>query len=1140
MAILLILALALSYLSLAPPVLAPAVVSHPGGTVVEVVQGDIFTLRFRLRWDGAAPGYFAIAVSWDSPRLDNSGAPSENFTFVSAKACFDNGDEIYTEAVSNEGPAPENENVWRYAVAVRHSEGDPRNGEFNVDVVLRAAGANGVLHVPTENHPIRIVGSMDVPEDTFYSYSPPNPYITIRVLKERNPTDDATVRSDSPGQNFGSENGLKVYNTPGGEGRAFLRFSLASLPPGVSITSAKLRLYCYEMDFGWWPMEVHAVENDAWSENAITWNSQPPLGALLDTYEGAAGEWWGWDVTSFAAGEFSGDKVVSLCLVASPEQEAYFYSKEAALNRPHLEIAYTLPEGGTSSTSEIAEENTASAGAVSPSTGDSGSEDPLTAAFREKALEHVSRISGRPIEEFEVYEAWANFPLTGRRIYSAKVMFRNLGQKPYLVYVDENGEILDDGAMRKIELEEREAAFRRYGKLEPALWESLQSKGQDEVISCTIWIKQMNPIPPAPNPFEFGSEEEFNKEFAKYEQMLRDYCASWQKPVVDFLSANGFHIKYVSRYAPVMFADLPKWMILKLQERPEVDTIYLAKTYEPAGDSAAATMRARRVWDEGITGAGVRVAVLEAGGNIYFGNPYLTDGLTYNPEVDPSTHATAVAGIVASTHSKIRGIAYGAPGLLSACPAPFDLDGIIAAAEWAIDNGAFIINNSWGFNTKGQMDDTARYFDRVVRYSRRTVVCAAGNERYPYGIGKDNYVISPAIGYNAIAVGAIDDHDTDNWDDDAMAEYSSFRDPISQYGDREKPELVAVGSAKPGEKRNQWGWAYQDNDCRMKSTTMEHPWVGYFGDYGTSFSSPAVAGAAALLMQENQDLKYWPEVIKAVLMASAVHNVEGESRLSEYDGAGAVVLSTAYETVKLRRMWGRTVFQQDFPVHYQFDAKKGQRVRIAIAWSSDPDSSYPPSDLDLGVSGPGGRGWSSSSYDNPYEIVDFIAPADGTYMATIQDTRLWLDFEYLGFAYCITDFLERSETTFELENLYKARLTGYLYLYRGFQLVAKFYTYDNAYQAEGLVWGEPTLPYAYFNTAVPHPQGKPIERVRLVLVDSAGNQIATVVTFTATRSVLLGRISKIKSEWPYADAARRSALLSEISGIKSRWPYAPT
>jgi hypothetical protein len=59
-----------------------------------------------------------------------------------------------------------------------------------------------------------------------------------------------------------------------------------------------------------------------------------------------------------------------------------------------------------------------------------------------------------------------------------------------------------------------------------------------------------------------------------------------------------------------MFADLPKWMILKLQERPEVDTIYLAKTYEPAADSAAATMRARRVWDEGITGAGVRVAVL--------------------------------------------------------------------------------------------------------------------------------------------------------------------------------------------------------------------------------------------------------------------------------------------------------------------------------------------------------------------------------------------------------------------------------------------------------------------------------------------------------------------------------------------------
>ncbi|MDI6819465.1 MAG: DNRLRE domain-containing protein [Candidatus Hodarchaeaceae archaeon] len=277
---------------IAPPALAPAAISHPGGTVVEVVQGDEFTLGFRLRWDEAAKGYFAVAISWDSPRLDNAGTPSENFTFVSATAYFDNGDPIYVEARLAEGTAPENENVWRYVLSVGHAEGDPRNGEFSVDIVLRAAGAGGLFHVPTENHPITIVGTIDVAEGILHSFTPPNPVITAKVLKPGTPTDDATVRSEWPNQNFGSENSLKVYYTPGGEARAFLKFSLTSIPSNASIISASLKLYCYEMYWGMWPMEVCAVGNDSWSEGAITWNNQPPYGAPLSGYEGSTGEWW--------------------------------------------------------------------------------------------------------------------------------------------------------------------------------------------------------------------------------------------------------------------------------------------------------------------------------------------------------------------------------------------------------------------------------------------------------------------------------------------------------------------------------------------------------------------------------------------------------------------------------------------------------------------------------------------------------------------------------------------------------------------------------------------------------------------------------------------------------------------------------
>lgn len=84
---LLALALVLSTMIIfvATPVLTPATISQPGGTAIEVVQGDEFTLGFRLRWDEDAKGYFAISISWDSPRVDNGGTPGENFTFVEAR-----------------------------------------------------------------------------------------------------------------------------------------------------------------------------------------------------------------------------------------------------------------------------------------------------------------------------------------------------------------------------------------------------------------------------------------------------------------------------------------------------------------------------------------------------------------------------------------------------------------------------------------------------------------------------------------------------------------------------------------------------------------------------------------------------------------------------------------------------------------------------------------------------------------------------------------------------------------------------------------------------------------------------------------------------------------------------------------------
>ena len=128
---------------------------------------------------------------------------------------------------------------------------------------------------------------------------------------------------------------------------------------------------------------------------------------------------------------------------------------------------------------------------------------------------------------------------------------------------------------------------------------------------------------------------------------------------------------------------------------------------------------------------------------------------------------------------------------------------------------------------------------------------------------------------------------------------------------------------------------------------------------------------------------------------------------------------------------------------------------------------------------------------------------------------------------------------FTLENLYKVSLDFDFYIASGASIVAKFYTYTDNYQTESIFWsGSPPARVTKFEN-IPHPQGKAVEKIRLVLTDG-GQELATLATFVNTRSSLLGRIMKIKGRWPYAGTAERSALLSEIMGIKGKWPYAPS
>lgn len=592
--------------------------------------------------------------------------------------------------------------------------------------------------------------------------------------------------------------------------------------------------------------------------------------------------------------------------------------------------------------------------------------------YAKKALQYVSARYGTQIESLAlVNEGYANYPLSDRQLWCAKILDQKTGAI-FGAYIDEVGKVID---IKSIKENEKLEYLKNYGKLEKALYKRLLNVQPQETLKVGIWLKSTDT--PIPRPDNTVTKSQFNEAKAKRQSTYR----SIQEDITTSVKAKGSDILYASRYAPLIFAELSKDAILEIESRSDVDCVYLSATYQPEINTAAYTDRADFVWSCGIDGSGVNIAVVEGDG-IEFANPYLATGSYYdaaNPRI--GDHATAIAGIIASTHDTYQGIAHGAPGILSGNARSYSDADIIAANEWALDNGARIINHSWGRDTNLQMGPMDRYLDHVFIHDAVTVVKSAGNRG-----GGDGDVTSPGLGWNTITVGATDDMDNSDWQDDVMAPYSSWGDPISPHGDREKPEVAAVGS-------------------RMRSTLTSSPWVGSVGD-GTSYAAPQVAAEAALLMQAQWWLQFWPETVKATIMASALHNIEGSSRLSDHDGAGAIDISNAYDTVKNNQIDAVTLYPDSGSQHYTFHVDAGERVRVAIAWDSHPDTAHPPTtdvlqaDFDLMVYNPTNNlvTW-SFSWDNSYEIVDFIASESGTYRAVVSPYRFDGDYEYLGIAW---------------------------------------------------------------------------------------------------------------------------------------------
>jgi uncharacterized membrane protein len=163
------------------------------------------------------------------------------------------------------------------------------------------------------------------------------------------PFDDAYVTDQNPDNNYGDRYNLLVGRYTTYWENAFLKFDLTDIPSNATIKEARVYLWCYSTYAGT-GVGAYPVNNDDWDEFTITWNNAPSfdINSRLDNKNVIfMNEVYYWDVTSFVADQYAGDKTASFVLAPPPNtaqsRNASFDAKDwpyESAQRPYLKVVY--------------------------------------------------------------------------------------------------------------------------------------------------------------------------------------------------------------------------------------------------------------------------------------------------------------------------------------------------------------------------------------------------------------------------------------------------------------------------------------------------------------------------------------------------------------------------------------------------------------------------------------------------------------------------------------------------------------------------------------------------------------------------------------------------------------------------------
>jgi len=369
-------------------------------------------------------------------------------------------------------------------------------------------------------------------------------------------------------------------------------------------------------------------------------------------------------------------------------------------------------------------------------------------------------------------------------------------------------------------------------------------------------------------------------------------------------------VEYLSHVADVPFrmpADLESLVDRAYPQRPPM---FFASPLPPrvayhhleVPADVAMVLRAAPMHTEGVTGAGVLVAMVDTG---FYRHPFYTwQGFGYRATLAPD--ATRV-------EEDENGHGTGEAANIFSCAPDIEFIGVkmggnpTLAFKAASDLHPAVMTNSWGYDLPGlsTLPNSLRPLEAAVIEAvrdRGITVCFSGG---------NGHVSFPGMMPDVISVGGVYAHeDLANGDFDLEAsDYaSSFDSQI--YAGRHVPDLCGLVGMRPA-------GVYIMLPVSPGSTIDAGLAGGSFpgadetaaGDgwaviSGTSAASPQIAGICALLRQVEPGLS--PPLVKSLLRASARDVTKGQSAMGQpagegHDGATGAGLADAAAACRLAR-----------------------------------------------------------------------------------------------------------------------------------------------------------------------------------------------------------------------------------------------